>query len=201
MKSLLTGLMLAALLTPLAVAATAATPQPVAASTPPPIPYYPGGSVEVELTLTSEDLLPYATELARTMLKQTPAQWRETVLQNITRALEGVRQVNFVQMSVAGSADPQQIIGFYTRIPANRGMNRVFRRVDGQTGETILIYSGPQGRSLFGLRVARQQDGRNGWQVQAGALEGTVELQPLLELAGLRWKLSAEPQDQQMADR
>ncbi|BCW99804.1 MAG: hypothetical protein KatS3mg024_2631 [Armatimonadota bacterium] len=201
MKSLLTGLMLAASLTSLAVAATVATPQPVAAATPPPIPYYPGGSVEVELTLTSEDLLPYATELARTLLKQTPAQWRETVLQNVSRALEGVRQVNFVQMSVAGSADPQQIVGFYTRIPANRGMSRVLRRVDTQKGETILVYSGSQGKSLFGLRVARQQDGRTGWLVQAGELEGTVKLQPLLELAGLRWKLSAEPQEQQLADR
>jgi len=197
MRTLLAAVLLAA-----AVAAGAAPgPRPASAPAPPPIPYYPGGSVEVELTLTSDDLLPYAADLARALLGQIPPGRRETVQGNLTRALEGVRQVNFLQMSVAGTADPQQIIGFYTRIPANRQMSRVLRRVDARTGETILLYSGPQGRSLFGIRVARQQEGRTGWLVQAGEMEGTVQLQPLLELAGLRWRLSFEPPERDTAER
>ncbi len=197
MKKLLTGVLPLLLVATAAMASAQAAPQPVPAPTPPPIPYYPGGDVEVELTLTSGDLLPYAAELGRILLKQAPERWREAAQQNLERALEGVRQVNYLQMSVSGAADPQQIIGFYTRIPTNRGMTRVLRRVDPQTGETLLLYSGPQGRSLFGVRVARQTEGRAGWQVQAGQMEGTLELQPLLELASLRWRLSAGPDEAQ----
>jgi len=168
-----------------------AVPQPVPKVEEPAIPYYPGGSVQMELRLSQDDLLPYAAGVVQDILKAGIPE-KSSVAESLVRMLASVRSLNFLQMAVENPVDPQQIVGFYTRIPTSRNMTRVLRLV-GDDGETTLLYSGPQGDGLFVLRMSQNSDAKPKWILQVGDLMGKIDYGALVELAQLRWKVTASP--------
>lgn len=166
-------------------------PQPVPKVEEPAIAYYPGGSVQMELGLSQDDLLPYAAGVVQDILKAGIPE-KSSVAESLVRMLASVRSLNFLQMAVENPVDPQQIVGFYTRIPTSRNMTRVLRLV-GDDGETTLLYSGPQGDGLFVLRMSQSSDAKPKWILQVGDLMGKIDYGALVELAHLRWKVTASP--------
>jgi len=147
---------------------------PAGAGELPSIPCYPGGQVEMEALLTSEDLLPFLVESLSVEGAASPA----------ARVLEGVTDIQILQMLVEGPVDQQQVIGFYSRIPQTGGMTRVFKQYD-SAGSVILVWSGPNGQGLFGLQLAMVRDevaASPRLRIQAARLHGVVDVPALLKV-------------------
>ncbi len=147
---------------------------PAGAGESPSIPYYPGAQVEMEALLTSEDLLPFLVESLSVEASASPT----------ACALEGVTDIQMLQMLVECPVDQQQVIGFYGRIPQAGGMTRVFKQYD-RAGSVTLVWSGPKGNGLFGLRMAIVRDqpaDSSKVRVQVARLQGVVDVPALLKV-------------------
>jgi len=146
---------------------------PAGAGELPSIPCYPGGQVEMEALLTSEDLLPFLVESLSVEGAASP----------VARVLEGVTDIQILQMLVEGPVDQQQVIGFYGRIPQAEQMTRVFKQYD-SAGSVTLVWSGPKGNGLFGLQIAIVRDqpaDSSKVRIQVARLHGVVDVPTLLK--------------------
>lgn len=150
----------------------------------PPIPYYPGGQVRLEVSLTQDDLLPIVHQFASRLLNPSPDE-KASLLTVLADVLKDVKAACMLQMEAASLADPQQIIGFYSKYPAGRKMNRVLRQQDSKGG-TLLVWSGRGGEGFYGLRLTPPVEKDTGWGIQVARLEGHVDASRLLDWPPLK---------------
>jgi len=191
--------------------------KPVAAKpAAPAIPCYPGGQVDLEITLTQQDILP----LVQTLLKNAfvsagnhsfsigvkskidvgalpagaapvkPAVPEVSI--SLDEVFGKVVGVYVLQVSAPKSTDRQMLDEYYGKFPRSKNMNRVFFQRD-EDGGSIQFWSGPGGNGLYGVRI--YSDDYNTlpaqMKVQAARLDGMIDISKLLTAENVKALMGA----------
>ncbi len=180
--------------------------KPVAAKpVAPAIPCYPGGQVDLEITLTQQDILPMIQGLLKNAfvnrgshsltlgveVQATPnpgtAPGGQTTVKptapegsiSLEEVFSKVVGVFVLQISVPKSTDSQMLDDYYGRFPKAKTMNRVFfQRIENE--ETMQLWSGPGGKGLYGFRIFSEDSSPELVKVQVARLDGMIDVSKLL---------------------
>lgn len=195
---------------PMCAARRKPAPKPAAVKpVAPAIPCYPGGQVDLEITLTKQDILPMVQGLLKNAFVSTGDHSfslgvktgpvadaspsadpkalgaSDTEKPKVSISLEDVfarvAGVYILQVSVPKLTDGKMLDDYYGRFPKAKNMNRVFFQRDDHGG-SIQFWSGPGGNGLYGVRIYSEDYNTSPAQmkVQAARLDGTVDVSKLL---------------------
>lgn len=173
----------------LAVAAALALAAPTGAAAqtaePKPIEIMPGATVEAEISLTNQDLLPLFKRLLTALGGVKPPAGAPPQVQSmlsdlnpkeLADALQGLEAIQFVTYTMPAKPDVyRDVEQFYSKVVEAHKLRRVASvKPDAKTA--ILVYGGPE-LSLFGL-VVTTEGAKN--RVLAGELRGQVDMEKLM---------------------
>ncbi len=168
----------------------AAVPKPIPGIPPPAIPYYPGGQVELEISLGQDDLAPLIGQYLGKILQPSPEE-KSSTEQIAAEAFAKVKGVFLLQMSVPKPVDPRQVVGFYSRIPDAKKMKRLARE-SGEKGNTSLLWSGPAGDGVFAFRMVESQEDTGKWSLLVVKIDGVLNFAQLLQIKPLQRMLETK---------
>jgi hypothetical protein len=144
------------------------------------IPVYPGGEANMEINLTSEDLLP----TLEAMLPLLKIGGPEGAIDpnEIAAAFKDVRRIQFLQLDIAKNPTEAAVADYYAKnLPAGQ-WSRVFWQKAGSTSTAFYVQGA--GEKLYGFRVTSEKaDEKPIKRVQILKTEGKIDFAKLLVIA------------------
>lgn len=149
------------------------------------LPIYPGCETNMEINLTSQDILPTLKAMIPLLPEKVAKYTQKITPDEIADVLKNVTRIEAVQMDVAkAGVSETDISNYFAKNLPNGQWSRLFWQSTSQIG-TVAVYSQGEGDSFYVYRIQSiKVDGKPVKRVMVAKTEGKIDFSKLVLLAG-----------------